>query len=202
MRLHKQQWRLWLIAVVMGSGLFFSLRPCTAFACSCLQPGTPTNELNQSSAVFAGKVVAIDTPSSLPTLTTSFPFIVFQSSSADPVSVIFDVSDVWKGPAYRRLVVMTPRESASCRFAFQIGESYLVYATEQGAELTTNLCSRTSSLSQAQPDLVALGPGTAPTLDGVPQPSPSNSLLLALGGVSILLAGLAVLFLVRKRRSI
>jgi hypothetical protein len=199
MRLHNQQWRLWLIAVAVGNGLFFSSRPCPVFACSCAPPGTPIQELNRSGAVFAGKVVAIDAPSNLPILTTSFPFINFLSSSADPVSVTFDVSDVWKGPAYRQLVVTTVRDSASCGYPFQVGETYLVYATEQGAELTTNLCSRTNSISQAQSDLVALGPGTAPTLDSAPQRSPINSLLLALGGVSIVLTGL-ILLLLRKRR--
>jgi hypothetical protein len=165
-----------------------------------MQPGTPIAELNRSGAVFAGKVVAIDAPSGLPTLTRSFPFIDFQSSSADPVSVTFDVSDVWKGPAYRRMVLTTSRESASCGYPFQLGETYLVYAADRGDGLTTHLCSRTNSISQAQPDLVALGPGAAPTLDGVAQPRPSNSWLLALGGVGILLAGLASLFLARKRR--
>jgi hypothetical protein len=199
MRLHNQQWRLWLSVVVVGSALFFSLPPCTVFACSCLQPGTPIAELNRSDAVFAGTVVAIDGPSGVPTLTTSFPFIVFQNSSADPVSVTFDVSDVWKGPAYRQISVATSGDSASCGYSFQIGETYLVYAMGQGAELTTSLCSRTSSLSQAQSDLAALGPGTAPTLDNAPPPSPSTSLPIVLGGASIVLAGLALLFLVRRR---
>jgi hypothetical protein len=199
MRLHNQQWRLWLVVVVVGSALFFSLQPCAVFACSCLQPGTPIAELNRSDAVFAGTVVAIDGPSGLPTLTTSFPFIAFQNSSADPVSVTFDVSDVWKGPAYRQISLVTPRDSASCGYSFQIGETYLVYATNQGAELTTNLCSRTNSISQAQSDLAALGPGTAPTLDSAPPSSPSTSLPIVLGGASIVLAGLALLFLVRRR---
>lgn len=199
MRLYNQQWRLWLIAMVLGSVLFFSLRPRTVFACSCIQPDTPTAELNRSDAVFAGKVLAIDAPSGLPSFTTSFPFINFQYSSADPVSVTFDVSDVWKGPAYRRINVTTLRDSASCGYPFQAGETYLVYATNRGAELTAGLCSRTSGIGQAQADMVELGQGTAPTLDSPQQPSANNGLLIALGGAGILLVGIAVLFVRRKR---
>ncbi|HET9224857.1 MAG TPA: hypothetical protein VFO07_20255 [Roseiflexaceae bacterium] len=195
-----RRWRLWLLVVVV-SGLFFSLRPCSVFACSCAPPGTPLQELNRSGAVFAGKVVAIDAPSGMPILISSFPFIDFLSSSAEPVSVTFDVLDVWKGPPQRRLVVTTPRDSASCGYSFQMGETYLVYASEQDGGLTTYLCSRTNSINQARSDLAALDPGTAPTLDGPSRPSPNTGLLIALGGVIILLAGLALLFVVRKRRS-
>lgn len=124
----------------------------TASACSCIPPGPPEEELNESDAVFAGSVTTIEDRSS--------GGIV---SSSRPLYVTFDVTETWKGPSNTMLTVITAASSASCGYPFQEGQKYLVYAYSRNDDLHVSLCSRTAPLSEAQQDLNALGPGTSPT---------------------------------------
>lgn len=94
--------RLVLALIIAAS--FLIVVPDRAFACSCAPPGPPTDELAKSTAVFAGKVVALDVPTDL------------VISSADPVRVTFQVYTVWKGPVHNILVVTTARGGASCGY--------------------------------------------------------------------------------------
>jgi hypothetical protein len=119
-----------------------------AFACSCLQPAPPLKALAESDAVFSGTVVSLSEPM-LPT------------SSADLMSVEFDVAQVWKGDISQKEEIHTALSSASCGFNFEAGRDYIVYANEYGGRLQASLCSRTSLLSDAQEDLQALGAGKA-----------------------------------------
>ena len=199
MRSHNRPWYRWLLVIVMSSAIVVGLRPCPVFACSCVRPGTPAQELNRSSTVFAGVVIEIDEPPARPAFTTSFPFLTFLISSGDPVRVTFDVSAVWKGPAYRQLAVTTPRWSASCGYPFQRGMTYLVYASDQDGELTTYLCSRTNTLAQAQADLTDLGSGAAPTLDQAPVQGRLGEIFLAAGCLGVPLMILAGFVVVRRR---
>ena len=199
MRFHNRSWRRWLLVLVICGAIVVGLRPCPAFACSCLPPGTPAQELNRSSTVFAGVVMGIDEPPARPAFTTTFPFLTFLVSSGDPVRVTFDVSAVWKGPAYRQLVVTTARWSASCGYPFQRGMNYLVYASDQDGELTTYLCSRTNTLAQAQADLADLGSGAAPTLDQAPAQGRLGQIFLVVGCLSVPLMIVAGFVVVRRR---
>lgn len=124
----------------------------TASACSCIPPGPPEQELNESDAVFAGSVTTI--------VDSSSGGIV---SSARPLYVTFDVTETWKGPNRTTLTVITAASSASCGYPFQNGKQYLVYAYSRNDNLYVSLCSRTAPLNEAQQDLDALGPGTSPT---------------------------------------
>jgi hypothetical protein len=117
-------------------------------------PAPPQESLEKSTAVFAGKVTIMDIPNGI------------VISSADPVTVTFNVSRIWKGPDHKTLVVTTAREGASCGYSFKIGEEYIVYAYGEDDELSANICSRTNSLVNAQEDLQALGEGNLPTNSG------------------------------------
>ena len=75
--------------------VLFSISSLSAFACSCVEPGTPLEQLEWADAVFAGKVIDVDAPGGL------------VISTADPVKVTFDVSKVWKGSDDKTLVVTT-----------------------------------------------------------------------------------------------
>lgn len=125
--------------------------PQQAFACTCAPPESPTDELERSTAVFAGKVTALEAPTGKIT------------SSADPVEVTFRVYTVWKGPSSDTLTITTARSSISCGYEFEIGHEYLVYARDKKDDLKVSLCSRTKSLARAGGDLAALrkGNGTA-----------------------------------------
>ena len=143
-----------IILLALVASVLVADPPCV-FACSCVPPGAPREELTRSAAVFAGKVVRLDVPGGA------------VISSADPVKVTFQVAQVWKGPVAPTLVITTPRDSASCGVGFEQGGEYLVYASGDPNALTAILCSRTQQLSTAQADLAALGTGQQPA--GTPQ---------------------------------
>ena len=147
-----------------------------AYACSCADPGSPTEALETSAAVFAGRVVSVDggfDPDEVP------------YSPEDRTTVEFEVSAVWKGVVHERMYVTTRPDGASCGFAFVEGEEYIVYARDS-AEVDGGygvyLCSRTAHLSQAQADIDALGPGEAPQA-GTGGPAPGQSPDAPAGGV-------------------
>lgn len=131
-----------------------TVRPSVTYACSCVVPEEPLVALEKSTAVFTGKVVDMKEPKGL---------II---SSADPVTVTFEVESSWKGTLGNKVKLNTALSSASCGFEFVDGESYLVYAyaSDKGdsGELAASLCSRTVLLSSAGDDLKALGPGASP----------------------------------------
>ena len=174
------------IALVLMAAAFLVVNQPCAFACSCLPPGPPGDELARSAAVFAGKVVGLDVPAGV-------------NSGADPVRVTFQISQVWKGTASPNLVVTTAQSSASCGVAFEQGQDYLVYAAGTDDALTASLCSRTGTLSAASEDLAALGPGKLPA--GTPPmrstPAPSDLPVVGTDGVAghaavYLLVGIAL----------
>jgi hypothetical protein len=130
-----------------------------ANACSCLRT-TPQESFKNSSTVFAGKVIDIVEQKPVDEQSSRNPD---DSSFAEGFKVIFEVSKVWKGQSNRQLVVMTSGNSASCGYSFQKGQEYLVYASNQGTQLQTGLCSGTQPLSSARTDLAVLGRGKTPT---------------------------------------
>lgn len=124
-----------------------------ASACSCI-PTTPQQSLKNSGTVFAGRVIdVVDEGEMRPEV--SRPLLGFK--------VTFEVSNVWKGQPNRQFVVRTSGSSASCGYSFEKGKEYLVYASNQGSQLETGLCSGTKPLANARPDLAVLGRGTTPT---------------------------------------
>ncbi|HEX6289822.1 MAG TPA: hypothetical protein VFZ66_11555 [Herpetosiphonaceae bacterium] len=189
--------RNWIIGLVMVIALGVALidAPCV-FACSCMMPGPPQQELGLASAVFTGTVAQQTAPQG--------PAV----SSADPVNVAFQVDQVWKGQVPRSVIVQTARDSASCGFTFQNGGEYLVYAQTIDGQLSVSLCSRTSLLADAQDDLAALGQGTPPAgePEGAAPPSaeaaPSQRFVLGAiaAGVLVVLGALTLLGMRLYRR--
>ena len=108
--------------------------------------------------MFVGKVVAIQTPD--PRLRNGEQVI----SSADPVTVEFDVIKVWKGPLRETLTVDTERSEISCGFEFKEGRRYVVYAYDG----YTGFCTRTAPAWLAVRDFTALGFGQDPEPAGAP----------------------------------
>ena len=127
--------------------LVVCLDPVSVYACSCEEPGTPTEERDESTSVFAGIVVRVDT------LTLQQGYMV--------VDILFAVQRIWKGPDSTAVIVRTAACSGLCGYFFEVGETYLVYTfadSETGA-LWTNICTRTNALRDATEDLMALGEG-------------------------------------------
>ncbi len=150
---------LWLSAIVVAVVCAAFLAPDCASACSCAAPAGASpqevvrQELSISDAVFAGEVVDIDRPLSI-------------TSSVDPMTVTFRVSEAWKGAGRETVNVKTAVSDTSCGYPFDEGEGYVVFASEGTTygegELEVALCGSTKPLSEARVELAALGPGAAP----------------------------------------
>ncbi len=81
------------------------------------------------------------------------------SPLTEPIEVIFQVEQAWKGVSKAKVSIFTAKDSAACGYAFNMDESYLVYASVYEGKLTTGLCSLTKPLSFADEDLSVLGKG-------------------------------------------
>ena len=188
-------------ALVLGLAWFLGSAG-QVHACKCVQPGSPSEEMEKFAAVFAGRVVSIE-HSFDPNSTTRGP--------GDRTTVGLEVSTVWKGAVHEDMYVTTPPTGGSCGFAFEEGREYILYAHDSAADddvYTVSICSRTALLSQAQADLEAFGDGDAPQ-SGTAGPQPEqtrdavgNSALIAmLGAVAaiILLGAVAAVVWVRRQ---
>ena len=177
--------KIFLLLFIVGSLLV--VNTVIINACLCIQPAPPQESLEQSTAVFVGKVIDIDVPSGI---------VV---SSADPVKVTFEVSKIWKGPDYKTLVLTTARDGVSCGYSFKQNDEYIVYAYGEENKLSTGICSRTRLLASAQDDLQELGEGNLPTNSGSSyMPQTSNlALIISTVGIAIILIAIVVL-VIRK----
>ena len=165
---------LLILALVMG--VLWSLgSPDTVHACSCVQPGTPSEEVEKFSAVFAGKVTSIQ---------HSYDPKASFASPGDRTTVGFEVSAVWKGTVHEEMYITTPPTGGTCGFAFEEGEDYIVYAYDSAypeGGYAVGICSRTALLSQAQEDIDALGQKQAPQA-GTGGPAPKHPQVVLLDG--------------------
>ncbi len=168
-----------LVGLTPALGLF--TEPSPTYACSCVTPGSPSEELEASVLVFAGEVVSVEEQRSLLGLI----------SSTDPTTVEFRVHTVWKGQVGESISLVTARLGASCGFTFSTGKRYVVYSRD---ESTVSLCSRTTPSAQAEEDLAVLGDGKTPEAGSV-SPKPRGGCGLAPvtgnGVVDVPLLGLA-----------
>jgi hypothetical protein len=190
--------RLTMITAVLGLllGQWLALSPRPAYACTCAPPGPPAEALAMATAVFAGTVTAVDDPATGPEI-----------SSADLMTITFDVSQVWKGDSAETVAIKSPRDSASCGYPFEIGREYLVYVNPwDGQQDAASLCSRTALLADAGDDLTALGRGQVPPAGSggaanTPN-APAGAPWLAIALVAIALLGaIGLVFFLSRRRS-
>ena len=119
----------------------------TGFTCTCMPSKNATRELEQSAAVFSGKVLAVKGTEQ-------------ESGFYANVEVVLEVQRSWKGIEEKTVSVFTSSQSSACGYGFKKGEAYLVYAskTTEG-RLTTSICSRTRRIKEADADLKELGDG-------------------------------------------
>lgn len=173
-----------MIAVMISGAVGW---PTAASACSCEQPPGVAEELERSDAVFSGKAILVDEKP-----------VLFSAATR---SVVFQVAQVWKGPAHSQIKIKTGQGGGDCGINFSAGQEYLVYAVKSemyGAnELTTIICDRTAVLSQAQGDFAVLGEGQEPT-EEVDLLSRSNW-LIPLGGFIVFVI-LAIIIYRKKRK--
>ena len=157
--------------IVSLIALWFLVEPEPSYACECFPPGSPSEELANSTAVFMGQVISI----------REFERSDNSTSGADPTTVEFDVQTVWKGSNYGTMFLTTRRDESACGFSFRKGETYVVYSHDGS---TVSLCSRTRRLSDAAADLAELGEGSVPVQDRV-APTPDLSEYQTGGGCGL-----------------
>ena len=138
--------------VLMLAFLFISnftlVYPEKTYACSCAGV-TPSEAFEMSESVFVGKVLNTKQE-------REQEGIVGTISYRD--ANLFEVTQVWKGDNQSQIIVYDNEDS--CGIEFEIGKSYLVYASkDKNGELYTGLCNRTTEVSNAGEDLKFLGQG-------------------------------------------
>lgn len=120
--------------------------PVSTEACSCIASGPPCQSFWNTDAIFSGQVTEIaDTP--VKSKDSAFPFRTR--------TIRFTVNESFRGMDEKIVEVTTGIGGGDCGFAFQTGQSYLVYAyrTKEDNKLRTGICTRTRLLSQASEDL-------------------------------------------------
>lgn len=157
-------------AAVLAGVLWLLWTPGPVYACSCVQPGPPSEELKVSAAVFAGRVFLVEH-----SYDPEGRFV----TPDDRSTIGFEVNAVWKGTVHESMYITTPPIGGTCGFTFVEGEEYIVYAYDSHYEdggYSTGICTRTSHLSEAQQDLDELGAGDAPLPGtGGPAPDPTKN---------------------------
>ena len=189
------------LAFIMGV-LWFLGNPGQVYACKCAEPGTPSEELEKFSAVFAGRVVSIQ---------HSYDPNATSVSPEDRTTVGFEVSTVWKGLVHEEMYITTPPTGGSCGFTFIEGEEYIVYGYDSAhadGGYTVGICSRTALLDRAQADIDALGEGDAPQ-DGSGGPASEGpqdtamgrewTIILVVAAAVLATGGIVVFTIVRHR---
>jgi hypothetical protein len=155
----------WMLLVMLL--LFSKFPPCGSCPCVILpgedlsQPATMVPRAQrEAAAIFAGRVVTVDTISMGQTW---LPSDTAQSRRllrwADTVRYTFQVSATWKGKRGQATVVTVPSAHSSCGRSFDVGEMYLVYAERGGV---ASSCARVQRLAEAGADLAILGKGQSP----------------------------------------
>ena len=192
-----------VLSIALMMGVLWSLgNPELVHACKCAQPGTPSEELEKFSAVFAGRVVSIQ---------HSYDPNTASVSPEDRTTVGFEVSTAWKGTVHEDMYITTSPTGGSCGFTFVEGEEYIVYAYDSAyadGGYTVGICSRTALLDQAQADIDALGEANAPQA-GTGGPAPEESQDTGLGSAwmvilvvaaTVLAAGGIAAYAIARRR--
>jgi Tissue inhibitor of metalloproteinase len=122
-----------LLVLVYGTG--------SVYACSCMAPKPPCQAVWEADAVFIGTVLS--------THDDSKRVIGFDSRL-----IKFAVEESFRGLASNVVEVFTSQTGAGCGFGFQTGQQYLVYAYKgETGRLSTSICSRTRTITQATEDL-------------------------------------------------
>ena len=125
----------------------------TGIACDCNAKPPPRKALEKAATVFMGRVVMGRVVKRR---------LDKEAEMREMREFLFEVSGVWKGPASKRIFVLTRMDSAACGFDFELGESYLVYAYGDATQFVTNICTRTCHQGMASDDLSQLGASTKP----------------------------------------
>lgn len=152
----------------LGILLFSLLASAVAMACSCVPPPPSlTNDrafaewrIAGAQVVFEGVVEKIQV--------NGWPMkpVAGETVTFPKLSVTFSSVHLYKGQTSEQFVVETGLGGGDCGFNFVPGKSYLVFAWQEGQQLSTSICSGTEFLADAGAELRLLR-GEAPTPEDV-----------------------------------
>lgn len=135
-------------AIAAGLIIFVSILgpSARADACDC-DPPSLERAREQADVIFEGRIQAL---------------------AEDGAT--FRITQQWKGVGdVEELEIATG--PGTCGIHFREGEVYLVFAHQEGERLRTNICDRTALMTNAEEDLMELGPGVVPVDPGTdPEP--------------------------------
>ena len=166
--------------------------PSVSSACSCVGVPSVEKEFGWSNAVFSGKVVEIKENRSL--------------RGSFSKSVLFEVSNTWKGVKQSQIIIATGQNGGDCGFDFTVGEKYLVYSMESEMygkkALSTTICDRTKLLNSSQEDLQILGEGKVPVekVDLSGQLNGNQIYAWVAIVVALIAMGIGFIFILKKRK--
>ncbi len=146
-----------IIFSIIFSAFLIALTASDVFACSCFQPEDIPIEkqvkdaYQKSSSVFVGEVVE-----------------VIKKPDVSSVTVRFKVEKTWNKIFQKEIAVSTAKDSSLCGYSFVVGKKYLVYASENNNNLTTNICTRTASAA-ANKDIAFLNKIKKPKIKSPPK---------------------------------
>jgi len=165
--------------------------PSITSACSCANLPSVEQEFESSKAVFSGKVIEIKEKRSLKGYSIH--------------SVLFEVTNTWKGVKQSQLIVTTGQGDGDCGYPFIKGQEYLVYADDSNmygaTSLVSVICDRTDILSTSQEDLEILGAGQPP-IEEVNLSSQYNRNQLYIWVTSAVVIAIVLFFIVKKRKKL
>lgn len=181
-----------LLLTIVITGLF-SWPHGKASACSCAG-GDAQERLERASAVFVGKVIEKGGRK-------AFEFGQLREYT-------FQVDQAWKGVDAGRMTIYSyDGPEASCGYAFEKGQTYLVYSYEnKDKSLQTNLCSGNIPISQAGDELRQLGAGVAVDPDSGAEPGGesrsffASSYVLGFGAAALIVILAAIVIWRRKNK--
>jgi MYXO-CTERM domain-containing protein len=132
--------RILLLLFVAGSVAM--LGSSRAEACSCARIAPPTDAPGEAAVVFEGIVIDASAPNVMGLLVDG--------------KVRLQVLRAWKGVKVDTLVLLQPE---GCWLPFDVGSTWIVFASQEGSALKTNLCmgSRPSTWPNYAEYLAALG---------------------------------------------
>ncbi len=148
-----------LAFVVVAAFALIAVMAAGAFACQCLAPGSPIEELAQASDVFLGTVTRKHGPFMISAGPDSYreSDVVFQ----------FRVLASWKGARTDTISLTTGSGGGDCGYRFTPGGTYIVYGNRgKDGRLYTSHCSRTAEIFMAWADSIQLGPPPVDRLGG------------------------------------
>ena len=138
------------VVALVGILIAISLSSQTVHACSCGGKGTPCESYGDAAAVFVGTAVAVrrnEPPKQRDR----------KEENWLPMAYKFSVEQSYLGVASTEVEVFTGSSGGDCGYEFTMGQRYLIYAYRYKENLSTSICTRTRSFSNATEDLAFLG---------------------------------------------